>query len=86
MQKDGEAQQLLQDHQKQIEHIRQLEAEVKPVEVDDKRKLAELEQKIASNDLIKSFMKAQVDYADLMQRVRTAMEPSGVEGRSGGKA
>ncbi len=71
---NGEAQELLQAHQKQVAHIQQLEAEIKPVEVADKQKLGQLEAKIASNELIKSLMKVRADYAELMQKVNAAIE------------
>jgi len=82
---NSEAQELLQQHQKQVVHIQQLEAQVKPVEVADKQKLGQLEQKIASNELIKSLMKVRADYAELMQKVNAAIE-SPRTGRQDGTA
>lgn len=72
--KDGEAQQLLEAYKKQAEHIRLLEAQRKPVEPADKRKLADYEQKLASNPALKELMRAQADYVALMNQINRAME------------
>ena len=50
---DTAAQQVLKAYEEQAKHIRQLEAQRKPIEVADKRKLAECEQKMASNQALK---------------------------------
>ncbi len=70
---DLEARALFEQFHKQIEHIRSLERSGKPVEVADKRKLEECEQRIASNPTLKRFMRAQADYVELMNRVERAM-------------
>ena len=71
---DQQARKLLEDYQRQAQHIQQRLAERKPVEVEDKRRLGELEQQMASNETLKQFMRAQVDYLDLMNQVNQAME------------
>ena len=70
---DPQASQLLKDFQDQARRIAQLEAEQKPVEVDDKHKLADLQAKIASNDLLKQWMRLQADYSELWNKVNRAM-------------
>ena len=72
--KDPQAQELLKAYSQQAERIRRLEAQGKPIEVADKRKLAEFEQKLASDAALKDLMRAQVDYVTLMNQVNQAME------------
>lgn len=71
---DLEARAAFDAFQKQLEHIRNLERSGKPVEVAEKRKLEECEQRIASNPTLKRFMRAQADYVELMSRVERAMQ------------
>jgi cell fate (sporulation/competence/biofilm development) regulator YlbF (YheA/YmcA/DUF963 family) len=82
---DSEAQQLLKDYTEHAQHLRQLEAQRKPVEVADKRKLAEYEQKMASNEALKELMRAQADYVTLMNQVNQAMEAPLAATRKSGK-
>ena len=63
----------LQEFQTQAEKIARLEAEQKPVEVDDKHKLNELQSTLASSDTFKKYTAAQVEYVDLMRRVNEAI-------------
>jgi len=71
---DAAAQKLLQDYHQHLNHIGQLEAERKPVEVADKHKVHELENQIAGQATLKSLMRAQADYVALMNQVNQAME------------
>ena len=74
VEKDAEAQQVLKAYEEQAQHIRQLETARRPIEVADKRKLAECERKMASNDALKELMRRQADYVALMNQVNRAME------------
>lgn len=71
---DPDARTVLRQHRQQLDKIRQLEAQIKPVEVADKRRLADLEAKMVSNQPIQALLKAQADYAELMHRVNQAIE------------
>ena len=71
---DAQAQQLLKSYTEQATRVRTLEAQQKPIEPEDKRKLAEYEQGMASNDALKDLMRRQVDYVTLMNQVNQAME------------
>ena len=71
---DAGARGLLDSFQKHADYVHKLEDDNKPVEVADKRKLAELQTRMASNETIKVFMRSQADYIDLMNRVNRAME------------
>ena len=86
VEKDTEAQQLLKAYEDQARRVRRLEAEQKPIEVADKHKLAECEQKMASNEALKELMRRQADYLALMNQVNRAMETPLAEGRKSAEA
>lgn len=79
---DSETHQTLQEYQKQSEKMSQLRQENKPIEVGDKHRLEELEQKLTASETFKRFTAAQVDYVDLMRKVNDALSKhlSDVEG------
>ena len=70
---DKQAITLIEDYQKQMQKIAQLESNAKPIEPEDKHTLTELQQKVASNDTLKSWMKAQADFSELMGKVNKAI-------------
>ena len=79
--KDEEAQKLLIGYNEQIQRIQALEAQQKPVEPEDKRKLADAQQNMATNACVSDYAKAQADYVEIMQRVSAAIEhPEAAEG------
>lgn len=69
LQKDNDLTRTLQDYQRHAQKIAQLEQDNKPVEVDDKRRLEDLHDRLVSSDLFKRYTAAQVEYVDLMRRV-----------------
>jgi len=71
---DAAAQQLLRDYQTHLNHIHQLEAEQKPIEVADKQKLKDFETQMAGNEALKALMRTQANYVALMAQVNQAME------------
>ena len=71
---DAATSKLMGDYAKQVQRIQHLEAEQKPIEVEDKHKLDEFRQKMASNPLVKKMTAAQMDYVSLMNKVNLAME------------
>lgn len=70
---DAEANKLLEDFQAQSQKIRELERRMQPVEVEDKRRLRDLHEKVAGHPLIKELTKARVEYAELMRQVNQAL-------------
>ncbi len=64
---------ILEEHQAQLEKIARLEAENKPVEVEDKHKLQALHEKLIGSEQFKRLQAVQVEYADLMRRVNQAL-------------
>lgn len=71
---DTAAQRLLRDYANHARQVRALESAQKPIGVDDKRRLAELEQQFASNELLKNLMRTQADFVEMMGHVNRAME------------
>ena len=71
---DAEAIQIIQDYQKQADKIHQLEHEQKPIEVADKHKLSDLESKISTYPKLAQLTKRQVDFVEMMQKVKAAID------------
>ena len=65
---------LLRDFQAQSDKIRQLDAEQKPVEVEDKHALQELQDELVASEIFKKYTAAQVNYIDLMRQVNQAIQ------------
>jgi len=74
LQNDADARKLLDEYQQAVRRIHELEAQRKPIEPEDKRRLADCEQRMASNEALQTFVRTQVDYLDLMHRINQAME------------
>ena len=71
--KDKEAMGIVEDYQKQLQKIAELERGGKPIEPEDKHKLTDLQQRVASNETLKGWMKAQADFSELMGKVNKAI-------------
>jgi cell fate (sporulation/competence/biofilm development) regulator YlbF (YheA/YmcA/DUF963 family) len=71
--KDQQAQALLREYARHMEHLHELDQSRKPIEVADKHKAAELEAKIAGNPLLKELMRVQADYVELMNQINQAI-------------
>lgn len=63
----------LKDYSAQADKVAGLEEENKPVEVDDKHRLQELQDKLISNEVFKRYTAAQVEYVDLMQKINAEL-------------
>lgn len=74
LKKDNEAKELSEALEKQTIKIQELEKDLKPVEVEDKKKLQQLKEKLAANKFIQKFLKAQTDYVELMTKVNEQIE------------
>ena len=68
-----EIKKLLEDFQAQSEKLADLEQAKKPIEVADKHRLAELQDKLVGEEVFKKFTAAQVEYVDLMRRVNETL-------------
>lgn len=73
LKEDTDAQRALNDYNRHMEKVSQLEAQGKPVEVADKHKLQELQNAVVRNPLLRDMQMAQMDYLDLMRQVDEAM-------------
>ena len=82
---DEPAQQLLDAFMKQQHKIDDLMRQNKPVEVEDKGRLSELQQQVTSHEGIKQLLKAQADYTELMHKVNQAIQ-AGLSGASSADA
>lgn len=70
---DVEAQRLLADYSRQIDLIGEKESQGRPIEVEDKRRLSDLQARVAMHPKLRDMQIAQMDYVDLMRRVDEAM-------------
>lgn len=71
---DAAAQKVLQDYQTQLNAIRDLEAQRKPVDMAQKQKLRSLESAMAGQESLKALMRTQADYVALMNQVNRAID------------
>ncbi len=71
---DLDAQRILKAYQDQVRRVQELEAAGKPIEVDDKHKLADAEGQVAGNDKLKEMLKYQADYLEMMNRINQAID------------
>jgi cell fate (sporulation/competence/biofilm development) regulator YlbF (YheA/YmcA/DUF963 family) len=73
---DGSLQdrQLLEDYEAQQQKMNELAAAGRPIEPEDKRRLADLHAKVIGSRVIKDVLKAQADYLELMTAVSQQIE------------
>lgn len=71
---DKDAMDLMAQFQRQAQKVAQLEQDRKPVEVDDKHRLEDLENRLAANDKVKRLTEAEMDYMDLLRRVNETIQ------------
>lgn len=83
LQKDKDAREILREYNAQAGRIHELQDAGKPIEVDDKRKLADLQGKIAGNATLKDFTRRQADYIELLNTVNQNMEQAIAKARGG---
>jgi len=76
LEKDQDAQRALNDYHRHVQSIAEKEANGKPIEVADKRRLQELQGQMATNAILREFQMAQMDYLDLMRKIDDAMTES----------
>lgn len=70
---DEQALKMLEAYQEQMQRIAQLEKDGKPIEPEDKHKLVEFQQNVASHATLKLWIKAQADLSQLMRDVNQAI-------------
>jgi cell fate (sporulation/competence/biofilm development) regulator YlbF (YheA/YmcA/DUF963 family) len=70
--------QLMGDYQEAQLKMHELEATGSPIEPDDKRRFATLHEQVIASEVLKELLKAQVDYAELMNGVSRRIEEEAV--------
>jgi len=65
---------LMENYDRQSRKIHEKETALKPVEVDDKRKLQQLHERMQSEPLVQELLRAQADYAQMMAKVNEAID------------
>jgi cell fate (sporulation/competence/biofilm development) regulator YlbF (YheA/YmcA/DUF963 family) len=73
-----EARQLLADYEESQHKIAELEATGKPLEPDDKRKMADLHSKVVGNEVLKDLLKTQTDFLQMMTLVSQKIESEAI--------
>ncbi len=71
---DLEARQLLADYEEAQQKLAELEATGKPLEPEDKRKIADLHTKVIGSDVLKALLKTQTDFIQMMTLVSQKIE------------
>lgn len=66
---DSTAKQLIQDYEKAAMQLSQKEQQGRPIEPEEKRKMAALQTQLAGNPAVKQWLQSQVDYMDLLRKV-----------------
>ncbi len=71
---EPETAEIIQGYQAQYAKIQQLQAENKPIEVEDKHLLQELEQKMMTNNSVKELTRRQMEFVELMKNVKETID------------
>lgn len=74
VQADKETTGLLGALHKQRRHIAELEAQMKPVGVEDKHELQRLNEAAGANDKLRELLRAQADFMQIMNRINQAIQ------------
>lgn len=77
---DVGAKTLLQQYEQLIETLSIKEAQMQPIEVNEKRQFEQLQQSIMMNQTLKKFASAQQEYMELMKKVQESIN-SGMAGK-----
>lgn len=79
LEQDEQAQRALNDYNRHLQTLAEKQQQGKPIEVEEKQQLEQLQKQVVMNPLLRDFQTAQMDYVDLMRKVDEAMT-----GRTGG--
>jgi cell fate (sporulation/competence/biofilm development) regulator YlbF (YheA/YmcA/DUF963 family) len=71
---DEEAKKLIEEYQKQALKIEELEEANKPIEVEDKHKLRDIEQKLSLHPKLRELTRRQVDFIEMTRKVKQAID------------
>lgn len=70
---DPEARRIQDVLEKQLQKIRSLEEQMKPIEVADKQELSRLQQQARSSPKLQELLKVQADYFEMMNKVNNTI-------------
>ncbi len=73
LKEDTDAQRALNDLNRHLNTVAQKEMSGQPIEVEDKRKLQELQNAVVHNLTLREFQLAQMDYVDLIRKLDEAI-------------
>lgn len=73
---DAEAKQLESDYADAARALKTKADAGQPLEPEEKRREADLRNKMATNEAIRAFLRAQADFQELMSQVNGALEKS----------
>ena len=71
---DAQAGELVTAYEQQMNKMNGLAQKNQPIEVADKTRLKELEDQLAAHPLLSELMRRQVDFVDLMRKVKQAID------------
>lgn len=71
---DKDAQAVYRAYHEQAQRIQSLQATGKPIEPNDKRKMADCEAQIAGNEKLRAMLKHQANYLEMMNRINRAID------------
>lgn len=71
---NAEVRKMMEDFDRQSRMIHEKETALQPVEVEDKRKLQQLHERMQSEPLVQELLRAQADYAQMMAKVNEAID------------
>ena len=70
---DIETQRLINDLERYAQSLAEKQSQGKPIEVEDKHKLKELQDAMAGNKVVRELQTAQMNYLDLMRLVNNVI-------------
>ena len=74
---DTASQRAMIDYQRFAQGLQQKAQQGGPIEVEDKRKLEQLQQTVITNPLLANMQRAEMDYLDLLRKVDSAIVAAG---------
>ncbi len=67
--KDEDAQELLNEYEQQAQKMSQAQSQGEAIEPQDKQKLSDMQNKLSGNEVVKNFLSARVEYADMLRKI-----------------
>ncbi len=77
---DQQTQRLLADYQRAVETIEDKQQKQQPIEVDDKRRVRELQEAVILNPALRALQAAEMNYLDLMRKVSQTLHEAAESG------